>query len=128
MIIKLSPILPDPLPLGYRLNMTRRGTVLESDLDLLSRIYDAFALVADARRSLTQITETLSEDGLVTPEGTPYPTSALRAILHEPFYAGYVRQAGVLVRVECEPLIPRDVWHFVQRQLGPDSAPHSLYR
>lgn len=69
MTIKRSSLLPDPLPPGYRLRKTQRGTVLAADLDLLGRIYDAFALVADARRNLRQIAEILFEDGLPTRDG-----------------------------------------------------------
>lgn len=128
MITKRPALMPDRLPLGYRLRKTRRGTVLDLDLDAAGHVYDAFALAADGRRSLRAIAGMLAEAGFTRPDGKPYGPEQLRALLHEPFYAGLVRRDGKLMPAGHRGVVDAATFRYVQRQLGPDSRPEPMYR
>lgn len=120
--------MPDRLPLGYRLRKARRGTVLDVDLHTAGRVYEAFALVADGRRSLRAIAGMLAEAGFARTDGKPYGTRRLRSLLQEPFYAGLVLRDGKLMPAGHRGVIDAATFRYVQRRLGPDSRPEPMYR
>ena len=109
------------VPFGYRRAASPgRGTPVP-DEETAGFVYDAFALVADARHSLDEVAELLAETGFTTEDGGPVPRERLLAILQHPFYAGFVREGDKLVRGRHPALVDRATFRFVQGQLAPAS-------
>jgi hypothetical protein len=77
---------------------------------------------------LPVIAEMLAAEGFAHADGTSYTVPELRAILHEPFYAGRNFNGHRFDPRVGEPLIDRATFAFVQAQLGPDSAPAPMNR
>lgn len=109
--------LPGQAPTGYRNVRIRRETFVEVDPVLGSLLVETFHLAAKQRTSLRQILAVLTPKGLVSRQGKSMHASALRGILTNPFYIGFIRYQGQLHRGNHQPLVSPALFERVQHNL-----------
>lgn len=112
-----SGIMPNRAPLGY-LNTGKKG---KSNISLDYPVYRAipylFHSVA-AGRSLKTTGVLAGLFGLKNRKGGVLKPSSVRAIVTNPFYAGYIRYKGELIEGSHQPLVSQELFENVQMSLS----------
>jgi site-specific DNA recombinase len=109
--------LPGCAPVGYK-NVTmnyRKKVIIDEEKARL--VHLAFGLVAFEDRPLRDILQEVTAYGLVSRNGKPMGISSFWGMLTNPFYAGYVRFRGEIVRGTHEPLVDDQLFGVVQARL-----------
>lgn len=91
---------------------------VEIDPGTATRVRQAFHLAADGERPLRTTLLLLTDLGLRSRRGKPLTLAALRKVLTNPFYAGWMPFQGGLYAGMHRPLIETEVFEEVQRNLG----------
>ena len=108
---------PGPAPLGYRNIVIGSRRTVGIDPTTAPLIIEAFRMAAQRKSSLRKILTELSPRGLLGRSGRAMGVSSLQAVLTNPFYAGFIRHRGHLVRGVHQPLISQSLFDRVQSRL-----------
>jgi site-specific DNA recombinase len=111
---------PARAPLGYR-NVTGPNgkRVIEPDPEQAPLITKLFERCAAGERSLTQLTQTAADAGLVSCRTHKrVHRSRIHAVLRNPIYMGEFNWNGVRYRGAYVPLVSREPWERVQKVLS----------
>lgn len=110
-------------PLGYRPS-GRTLVVVEEHAELVREIFTRYRTLGNVRL----LTEALRSEGIITPKrktasgrshgGTFLSRGQVYAILRNPIYIGCISHRGVLHKGLHAPIVPRETWDAVQRQLA----------
>ena len=110
--------LPGCAPVGYRNTYEFGEATLMVDEKLAPLVKEAFDLAAEGTLSLRKILEVLTVKGLVSRNGKIMGTSALHALLTNPFYMGKLRYNGELLGGKHQSLVSSEVFERVQENLA----------
>jgi site-specific DNA recombinase len=105
-------------PAGYRNIKVNGESKDEVDPVLDPLVREAFYLAGRQGMSLRKVLAELTPKGLVSRNRTPMHASALRHILHNPFYVGMLRHGDQLYKGEYKPLVSPSSFDRVQRSLS----------
>jgi site-specific DNA recombinase len=109
-------------PTGYR-NVTVNGERrVEIDPVLGPLVREAFYLAGRRGMSIRKVLAELTPKGLVSRNGTSMHASALRHILHIPFYVGTARHLGQFYPGQHQALVTPSAFDRVQRRLKSRSS------
>lgn len=110
-------------PLGYRPS-GRTLVVVEEHAELVREIFTRYRTLGNVRL----LTEALRSEGIITPKrktasgrshgGTFLSRGQVYAILRNPIYIGCISHRGVLHKGLHAPIVARETWDAVQRQLA----------
>jgi len=110
-------------PLGYRPS-GRTLVVVEDHAALVREIFTRYRTLGNVRL----VTEALRQEGVVAPRrktvsgrshgGVPFSRGQIYALLRNPIYIGCIGHRGVLHKGLHAPIIERETWDAVQRQLA----------
>ena len=110
-------------PLGYRPS-GRTLVVVEEHAELVREIFTRYRTLGNVRL----VTEALRSEGIITPKrktasgrshgGTFLSRGQVYAILRNPIYIGCISHRGVLHKGLHAPIVARETWDAVQRQLA----------
>lgn len=110
-------------PLGYRPS-GRTLVVVEDHAALVREIFTRYRTLGNVRL----VTEALRQEGVVAPRrktvsgrshgGVPFSRGQIYALLRNPIYIGCIGHRGVLHKGLHAPIIEREMWDTVQRQLA----------
>ena len=104
-------------PLGYRMAFSGGARKVEVDEGTAPLVRKAFLLAAEGRYSIRELLTILAEDGLTAPGGGEIGPSTLWNVLKNPFYAGYLRYKGRIMKGAHEPIIRWKTYEQVQENL-----------
>lgn len=122
---------PGYAPTGY-LNVRNKMhmNVIVVDQERGAYVDKAFKFYATGLYSLKSLSQLLSKEGFKTRENRPLSKTSLEIILKNPFYYGYFRNNGSLIKGLHQPIVTKDLWDQVQAMLENRSVcilkPHSL--
>lgn len=108
------------LPLGYRPGSGEKASIPVPDETLARHIRIVFARAADLRRTLYDVSVALAGEGFVTRAGKPYSVHFLLKMIRNPFYAGFVRRDGRLVRGAHRAIIDKPTYFFIRQLYWPE--------
>jgi site-specific DNA recombinase len=114
--------LPRPAPLGYKTIGEQGHKIHVVDESTAPFIRRMFKLYASGEYALTDLTETLYQEGLRRKSGNKIHKSRIHLMLSDPFYIGDIRWQGKILPGKHEPLIERDLYDQVQRVLSGKSV------
>src|SRR5699024_12739294 len=85
---------------------TRKGELIEEEADAVRRAFDAF--LGEPSLSIRRIREDLNSAGHLTARGSGFSVDAVRYLLANPLYAGFITHyaSGVLCPVESRAFRP----------------------
>ena len=107
---------PQRAPLGYQ--DRGRGLAKVPDPVTASLVLYAFTAFATGRYTLTALAEDLHVRGLSSGSGKPLSPSTMSALLRRTFYVGQCRMKGVTAPGVHQPIVTRELFDQVQRELG----------
>ena len=93
---------PTNLPLGYRCDT---GTVAVPDPAVAPLVKEAIGLYATGKYSLRKLLDVMVEKGLRSKRGRRPSLSAFHKMLGNPFYAGYIRLDGSVLKGKHEMIL-----------------------
>lgn len=111
------PILSGWTPFGY----TKGGKVIEEQKEAVAKAFNDF--LSDPPVSMLRIAADLNENEFTTARGTQWSSYAVRYLLSNPLYAGYIRynKTGELFPVKkggpFPPLVEEDTWRAAVAKL-----------
>lgn len=103
-------------PVGYKNAVVDGRRVIVPDEQTALLVRETFELAATGRYSLRQLLAVMTEKGLRSRNGKPMGVSALRSMLTNPFYTGYLQRQMHKILGTHEPLIEEEVFSHLQMQ------------
>ncbi|WP_459589129.1 recombinase family protein [Corynebacterium camporealensis] len=99
---------------------TREGEVIEEEADAVRRAFDAF--LGEPSLSIRRIREDLNKAGHLTARGSEFSVDAVRYLLANPLYAGYIKHyaSGELYPVHggaFPPIVSEQTWRAAVAKL-----------
>lgn len=91
---------------------TGEMTINQAEALLVRTIYDEYL----SGRSITKLRDYLNENNMITKK-IPWSYRAIRQILDNPVYAGYVRYEGKLYDGNHDPIISRETYEKAQKEV-----------
>lgn len=105
-------------PLGYRQVLRDGEKAVVPDEETAPLVRKAFMLASTGQHSVRGMLEILSRDGLLSPGGKEISPSTLWNVLRNPFYAGYLRYKGRLIKGVHEPIVDIGLYEAVGAKLA----------
>jgi site-specific DNA recombinase len=110
------------VPLGYDLR-EHRLIINPAEAELVRQIYRRYLKLGSVRLVKAEL-DRYQEDSTrrspgkgIPPHGYPFSRGALYLLLSNPLYVGEIRHRGVRYPGQQPPIIERELWESVQRQL-----------
>ncbi|MFA6521592.1 MAG: recombinase family protein [Candidatus Gracilibacteria bacterium] len=109
---------PGYAPTGYLNTQNKaRMNIIIIDSERGPCVEKAFKFYATGLYSLASLSDLLNKEGFKTRDDTSLSKTSLESILKNPFYYGYFRNNGGLVKGLHEPLVTKELWDQVQAML-----------
>jgi hypothetical protein len=104
-------------PVGYKNAFAGSEKTVEIDPETAPVVKEAFQLAATGKHSLRRLLAILTPKGLASRNGKRLQASSLWGILTNPFYVGYIRFNGKLIKGRHNSIIDQATFDSVQKVL-----------